>query len=737
MKLFKKLKKNNHGLTLVELICAVAILGLATTAIGSAMVISAQNYQRNTIEFDVQQEAQTTTNLIGNMIVDAKEASFSSNVLTVKGEGITYEVTYDSDTKKLNYKQKDKDNKITTGVLAENVESFTVDDSAFKSSKNVKVDLQVMKNGKTYNATYNTTARNGEVSNFMEAGSFAKIEIEKNVILEPNQTYEFPLYLKGIDVTKLKDQKLQWDFSDGDSKLASYSGDNNKATITLKNTAAGAFTFTVAAVTTDDTILTSETVVVKVRRVNNIDLLPVIDGTNATAGTKYELCAVCEGDNLLMDLGANYDKDYKKPNYVDFKAEITGQPAGKSISDYIGNIQGYENQNTPQFTFTMMQDLPYGATITIKAISKHAEGMFPSDGSDAGIYNKASQSAGSKVSYPCNVAEFKIYGIPGPGDPPPGGGMEFPNGIKRGNDHIFGVDIITYFDPVTIKTTINELYGVSAEPHYYMRYRSENDSDWSAYRASHESGTTKKINADETRLFHHDLAYEIEIINVLVAGNKIYWPQDESLLNEKGFLGYEKGWTDEVFTNDTTKDLVATSFGEYGGHYDLGAAELVFYNEPSTNEDDAVNLPVGNFYKKVGSPSGPIKLSFTGADGLPKNTTMYFNVLNTEKQHYQYTPIVWKQQDDGSWGEPLEDWKFDLSKNSVNQFLTFGQNTQPADRADAKGVYRIGLIINGTYMTENGVNADGQRVLKESEATKWDINDTSGEDGFIYIEYVD
>ena len=63
-------------MSLVELVCAVAIFGVATTAIGSAMVVSAQSYSRGTYELDVQQEAQITTNLIGNLVALTPMALF-------------------------------------------------------------------------------------------------------------------------------------------------------------------------------------------------------------------------------------------------------------------------------------------------------------------------------------------------------------------------------------------------------------------------------------------------------------------------------------------------------------------------------------------------------------------------------------------------------------------------------------------------------------------------------------
>ena len=63
-------KHDNRGLTLVELLCSIAILSVLAVAVGSVLVVSAKNYQRGTSEINLQQEAQLTANQIAELIID-------------------------------------------------------------------------------------------------------------------------------------------------------------------------------------------------------------------------------------------------------------------------------------------------------------------------------------------------------------------------------------------------------------------------------------------------------------------------------------------------------------------------------------------------------------------------------------------------------------------------------------------------------------------------------------------
>lgn len=738
MKLFKKiLKLNDHGMTLVELICAVAILGMATTAVGGAMVVSAQNYQRNTIEFEVQQEVQTTTNLIGNMVVDAKTAKWDegNKTLTVNGDGKEYTIVYNETEKRLEYTQNDGTNTVT-GVLAEGVEKFDVDDSNFESSKNVKVDLQVIKDDKTYDATYNTTARNGEVSNYLVAGSNAKIQIERNVVLEPNQTYNFKAELKGISMAEAGG--IVWEYGPDFVSKADSTENGNEVSVTLKPSAEGNFSFTVKTANNkknpdgsdSGVAYASQVVNVKVRRVTGMNnLSPVINGTPATAGATYEFVTNVTGDNLEMDLGAKYDNDYKNPKFVKFEYEMSGAPAGKTASDYVGVVTSYENQNSPMYKVMITNTIPAGAKVTIKATAKHPEGVISGD---SVYYNKASQDGNTKLNYTPVVRTYEIDGIDVPGYTPP---VSFPAGLERGNDYVF----VTTFNPTEAgpngEPSIKQTFG--GEPQYFVRFKEEGGS-WTQYYATEEEGTTKKIAAEETRMMLVDKAYDIDVIVIMLDGKKITWPQDSSLLDPScGFSskGYTRGWTDaqaSLYNSATTHD-------QYGAYHKLGATEAVFYNNIYDPSDDNYGLPATGFARKVGSKGSPIVLSKSGANSKPNYMNVYFDMINLDQGQYSqngdaskaFVPVVYKYNATGdSWGDPLDDYKMHIQTGNQSFVISQLQN------ADA-GYYRIGIAIDEYYTTVVSVNDELVPSYADKNAHKWNIFDENGEDGFIYIKIVD
>ena len=76
-------KLNNKGLTLMELICAIAILAIVTASIGSVMVVSARSYQRDSDEVSLQQEAQVTANQIADLVIDSTAGAVSYTHLTL------------------------------------------------------------------------------------------------------------------------------------------------------------------------------------------------------------------------------------------------------------------------------------------------------------------------------------------------------------------------------------------------------------------------------------------------------------------------------------------------------------------------------------------------------------------------------------------------------------------------------------------------------------------------------
>ena len=375
MKMFKKRRKgNNKGFSLIELVCALAILGLSTTAISGAMVVSSQSYQRGTLELDVQKEAQTTTNLLGNLVVDAVNVVHddTANKMTITGKDTTYVVQLDANGT-LTYKEGSE----TPVVLAEGVSYFKVDDDDFATSKNIEIDLAMKRGDKEYRASYNTTARNGQMD--PNALAETRIYIENEVTLEPNQEYEFTaLVSSSVDFGG-----LSWTINSGSATFASTS--DTGARLKLNNDASGQIAFTVRTNNTktitdpttgaDITVpLATETVVVNVRRVSSFDAKShaVISGVANQAGAVYRVYASVTGDNMAKKIGTAYDSNYVSPEYIDFAiASTTGIPVGQ-IEILSSDVQ--ENCENPYIEFKLKEQLDFNDEIVFTLTSKHSAG---------------------------------------------------------------------------------------------------------------------------------------------------------------------------------------------------------------------------------------------------------------------------------------------------------------------------------------------------------------------------
>lgn len=424
----KRRKGNNKGFSLIELVCAVAIFGLSTAVIGGAMVVSSQSYQRGTIELDVQKEAQSTTNLVGNLLVDAVnvEATAVNHIKVTDKTGATYEV-----------KQVGTELKYVQGseevVLAENVAYFKVDADDFNTSKNVEIDLAISTGGKEYKAAYNTTARNGQMD--PSAAMEAKIFIDNEVVLEPGQAYNFTaLVSSSVDV-----EGLDWNFVDAtDATKATFiSTSDTNAIVKLNPGAEGQIAFTVKTNKTkvDDagnTVpLAIETVVIKVRRVTDIVGMnhTVVSGTEYMAGAVYRVYAQVGGDNLDKQIGKAFDSDYINPGYVNFEIDSTvGINVNKIQITDGGTRTNKENGNNPYIEFTLLEDLDIGDSIVIRGTAKHPEGIISGETDASGnsiLYNKAS-TATAQYDYGDVTDTYTIEnGLNGP--------WPNTNGLKRGD----------------------------------------------------------------------------------------------------------------------------------------------------------------------------------------------------------------------------------------------------------------------------------------------------------------
>lgn len=74
-------KQNNFGFSLVELMIAIAIMGIVSIAVSGFLGTINRNYKRNQTEVDLQYEAQTVMNQLKDLMID------TSKGISVTGTG--------------------------------------------------------------------------------------------------------------------------------------------------------------------------------------------------------------------------------------------------------------------------------------------------------------------------------------------------------------------------------------------------------------------------------------------------------------------------------------------------------------------------------------------------------------------------------------------------------------------------------------------------------------------------
>ncbi|MBR4085030.1 MAG: type II secretion system protein [Lachnospiraceae bacterium] len=737
MKLMRKLmKRNNKGMSLVELICAIAILGLTTTALGGAMVISAQHYKRDSAEFEVQQEAQTATNLIGNLVVDAAEAKWEGNKLKIVADEKIHLVYQDGS--KLKYTS--TEGGVTTeGVLAEGVapNGFTADTSKFESNKNVNVSLVLENDGKEFTSNYNATSRNGELSTTEYAERVCVISMEDEVVIEPNQEFKMKVNVLGMDISEVGGLKVNragvpsiWDTDD----VIKYDSANKEIVIKApydagKNGVDTSFTFeveTIGTKTGSTDKWATKTVQVRVRRVNDIEL-NLVSGSGFTAGSVYEFKTNLSGTNMSKGFGKSYDLapyDYIDPNQVQFIARTS---AGVSLPIIPVGNDGCK--------ITLNTNIGFNESFTVFAVAKHPEGT-----------NKATvQNGGTNVAYGV-VIDSKTYTNTMPYVPP----VTFPEGIQRGMDFVWNSTLDSTID----KSALEAKYG-TVSPHWYIRYIDE-DGNATQYYPTIDNGAAKKFHGNnETLVMLPNKAYTIELIYVFLDGsNKIVWPQDSNLLNAGlGFAeaGVGKGWADE--------DATVTQFAQYGGSHTVPAAELYYINKASDSDDNYTGVGADVQVNTVN-----MTLSFSGAGGNPKQIKANFDIrhllkggssadgVSQEDKKFTYEYKIWKKGSDNKWAaldaetSALLRFEKDNSGNG-GYFSIWDINDRvqgdATKKEKLKGEYRVGVDLK-MYWYKYADTASVFNNTFDYEQDTWNLYDTSKDntadeirDGFFYFNIVD
>lgn len=174
----RKRKKNcipdNRGMTLVELICSITVFSLIAVVVGGVMAVSTRTYRTNTIELDLQQEAQFAANRIKGLVQEAEMVSFSGGTDT-DGSGSWGALIIDNGTQRFAIARADGANVLMygeaditveftaigmTSQLAGDIQSFSVDTSRFTENGTVRLDITVGREDSHYDLSTQMISRN-------------------------------------------------------------------------------------------------------------------------------------------------------------------------------------------------------------------------------------------------------------------------------------------------------------------------------------------------------------------------------------------------------------------------------------------------------------------------------------------------------------------------------------------------------------------------------------------------
>lgn len=181
-------KLNNRGLTLIELIAVITIIGVFGVVIASFITSTANFYRHASDTANVQRNMQNTLESIENLILDTNQ---SISYQQADGRAVENDIGQNEAVEKLlvmeSVTEDDKGNKVETvdvlrwrpdeqklyyirnpqnygtiygDVLAENVSGFNVDISKAKTEGVLRFQLSMTKRGEKITQTYTVALRN-------------------------------------------------------------------------------------------------------------------------------------------------------------------------------------------------------------------------------------------------------------------------------------------------------------------------------------------------------------------------------------------------------------------------------------------------------------------------------------------------------------------------------------------------------------------------------------------------
>ena len=205
-------KRNNAGLTMVELLISIAILGIVGMAVFGFIVTSSKVYGKEVTKTDLQYEAQLVINQLQDMLIDAtdsvvyevtleddteqkilneegiEEDKISEKNLYIYNAKEYYKITWDRVEERLYYTRyiKNSDWEIEPNAnkvrMADYVKGFRADITRLKEDRSVGFDFLFSINGIDYATAHNITLRNRSASGADSDGSIVDKEATQDKI---------------------------------------------------------------------------------------------------------------------------------------------------------------------------------------------------------------------------------------------------------------------------------------------------------------------------------------------------------------------------------------------------------------------------------------------------------------------------------------------------------------------------------------------------------------------------
>lgn len=343
MKFYKK-HRDNRGLTLIELVVAVAISVIAVGAIWQFILVSTRAYESQKAESELQQEVQQTMNQMQNLLIDTNRAvayyyedgadyvqlssdydapKDASKRLEIYNDNTAAHLVWDKDEQEIIYKETTKDKAESTSdtdwesaVLAEGVEELAVDVSQVEEKQVLKLKLSFIRNDKTYTATRSIAMRNSIIT----TGDVDDIYGEETTVIKPM------IVIKAVDnniLYRRDSHTFEATVSNSDDKVILWTIQGQTSEDTYMNITTGEIV--IGALEKADQITVIATLESD-RTVNSIYRFAVGDPTAPTVEIKDERGDGAKGEDIdppidteELIINALCGEEYKIPILADIK----------------------------------------------------------------------------------------------------------------------------------------------------------------------------------------------------------------------------------------------------------------------------------------------------------------------------------------------------------------------------------------------------------------------------------